>query len=178
MKKKDLITNQINRKLKEIDHSAETYIKKQEYLKNYLKDIYGTSENTSLQNIIERKAYLQSQSEGQSTILWTISLAIIAWLALEGGKILGSCFFEECSSWPQIIPIIIAPFWALLICIPVSGWLGKIGTKYREYNLIDFELDIINVILEEHLHYKQTVNDIIESRCKIAATPKDQNDET
>lgn len=179
MKGKKSITNQIGKKLKEIDRSDATYTQKQESLKKLLSDIYSNAENVSLQDIIKRKAYLQSRLDSQNTILGTSGLAIIVWLVLEGGRALGLCFFEDYSnSFSQIIPILIAPFWALLVCWPISHWLGRVDTKYREYNLIDFELDIINAILEEHLHYKQAVNDIIKSRCKIAATPKDQNDET
>lgn len=169
MKKRKLITNKIYKKLKELDRSTATDMKKQDDLKKFLQDIYGTPGELSVQDMIDRKVYLQSMLDSQNYILSTIGLAIIVWLALEGGKQLGLSLVGN-SSFHDFFAILIAPFWALLICWPASHWLARTDTKYRKYNLIDFELEIIDSILEKELHYEQIKDDIIKSRFQQTMT--------
>ena len=157
----DDITYEINRKLKYIHDSDMSYKKKQYELKRFLKEIY---KKYDVEDVVERKLYLQSKLDSQNSIFGTIALAIIVWLALEAVKLVVTYFLTDSGSVADLLPVVIAPFFAMLIGYAVSHWLGRHDTKYRKYNLIDFELDIINEVLEKNFHYRKTIQNIINTR--------------
>ena len=162
----DKITDDIHKKLKKIEKDANTYAERQEQLRVCLKKIYGDMSSYSVEDIIRRKAYLESKLDSENSILANEGMAIFTWLALEGGKQCLLAASTKSFDWSQFFFTMLTPFLALIPCKPIAVYLGKVDTKYRKYNLIDFELKIINRILEKEYNYDGIVDDILISRCR------------
>lgn len=162
----DKITDNIHKKLKKIEKDANTYAERQEQLRVCLKKIYGDMSNYSVEDIIERKAYLESKLDSENSIFANAGTAIFTWLALEGGK--QFCFAATTGDYrfANLFLVIIPPFLAVIPMKGIAIYMGKTDTKYRKYNLIDFELRIINEILEKEYNYNGIVEDILISRCR------------
>lgn len=152
--------------LKGLKKRANTYTEEQKQLQVCLKKIYGDMSNYSVEDIIKRKAYLESKLDSENSILENTGLAIFVWLALEGGKQCLLAALTKSFDWSQLVVTVLAPFLALIFCIPIVISFGRVDTKYRKYNLIDFELKIINKILETEYNYDVIVEDILISRCR------------
>lgn len=161
MRRKHYITKKVEEKLEEIEKLHITYEEKQGNLKELLKKTYGIAEEYSIQDIIERKLYLESMLEKESSILIGAFISIMIGLVTKiveivwkPNQLLGIAGFGL-----QAIVVI-------LMMYIIAKLLGVIDTKYRKYNLIDFELKIINKILETEYNYDGIVEDILISRCR------------
>lgn len=169
----DDITYEINRRLKYIHDSDISYEKKQDELQGFLVEIY---KKYDIQAIIKRKLYLQSKLDTQNSIWVNTGLAIIVWLALELMKKVAVFFLTDSSEMTDFLPVVITSFSAMLFCDFISHKLGRHDTKYRKYDLIDFELKIINEIIENNFHYNRITQDIINDRFKRLKLDPDMND--
>lgn len=167
----------IGKKIKELSKHTTSYTKKQKELRDYLKEIYGTADEYSIQDILERKAVLQSKLDSENSILMTTGLAVIVWLALEAFK-LSILYYEDLATLQTFWATVIAAFLAVIACAVVSCFMGRVDTKYRKYNLTDFELRIIDAILEEKFHYQDTITDIVNTRFKQQTAPSNGNKES
>lgn len=150
------ITSEINRKLRNIDRSDKTYKDKQKELLSFLKQIYGNSGEYSIQDIVHRKAYLQSKLDSQNSVFAAAGSAVVTWLILE--------VFTNTASIANVVVSFVAAVFAVIFYDPVSRFLGRVDTKYRKYNLIDFELSIINDILDNEYPYENARKEIINTR--------------
>lgn len=158
--RKEKITTIVNKKLKKIQKKRYSYTEKQEQLKICLTKIYSDSNAYSIQDIIQRKIYLQTKLDNQNSTKGNMGLAIIVWLALEGSKQLLLVYTTVNFDRNSFFITMMVPFFALGFCSCSSYYLGRVDRNYRTYNLIDFELSIINSILEKHFHYLKTIDDI------------------
>lgn len=158
------ITSEINRKLRNIDRSDKTYKEKQKELLSFLKQIYGNSGEYSIQDIVHRKAYLQSKLDSQNSVFVAAGLAIITWLILEIFIQIFQYASSDIASPPNIAAHGSAAVIAVLLFWGFSRFLGRVDTKYRKYNLIDFELSIINDILDNEYPYENARKEIINTR--------------
>ena len=154
-----------------------SYTKKQEELRGCLKEIYGTADEYSIQDIVKRKAYLQSRLDSENSIMMTTGLAIIVWLALEAFK-LSVLYYEDLATSQTFWATLIAAFLAVISCAIVSCFMGRVDTTYLNYNLIDFELRIIDAILEEKFHYQDAITDIVNTRFNKQTVPSNGNKES
>lgn len=152
--------------LKGLKKRANTYTEEQKQLQVCLKKIYGDMSNYSVEDIIKRKAYLESKLDSENSIFANAGMAIITWFLLESGK--QFCFAATTDDYrfANLFLVIIPPFLAVIPMKGIAIYMGKTDTKYRKYNLIDFELRIINEILEKEYNYNGIVEDILISRCR------------
>ncbi len=169
--RKKKITLAINKKLKKIHKKRCSYIEKQEEIKILLKNIYLDSNKYSIEDITQRKIYLQTKLDNQSATMSAMGLSIIVWFALElSRQALLAYASVDVDINSFVIPIFL-PFFALGFCSWSSYYLGRLDKMYRIHNLIDFELAIIDSILEQHFSYSKIVNDIISSYADTLRSP-------
>lgn len=163
------ISNNLYRKLREIDKSCDTFSDRYCHMKDILLSFYGDSSKYSIDDIMQRKIYLETEMENKSTCFSSLAISFFVWGLCEYIADLPRISFTSLYDfWNQVWTIlqqnIVPAIFLIFLSIVVAKVLCRQDTLYRKYNLIDFELKIINRILEKEYNYDGVVEDILISR--------------
>lgn len=183
--KKDKITKHINGELKKLNKKKLEFNEKQDEIYNLLIKIYGKNGKNIKRNInyncddfVKRKSYIQTCLDTENSILGALGLGVISWFSTETiYEAITQIYNGEYKCFG-----IMKPFVAAIICLIISqvaSWyLGRWDRLYRKYNLIDFELNIIDSILEKESNYTVNVENIVESHFSTIRESEQNSNET
>lgn len=163
-KKDGKISNRVYIELKNFDkhNRASTFTEKQSFVKKMLSNIYRDGNNYSLDDILERKIYLETKLDNKDQMLSSLALTFFTWCfceyAIELIKNLSTPLTELIR---ELSPILIVATALILISYWITKFLCRQDTLYRKYNLHELELQIINAIIQKEYNYKNFVDSIV-----------------
>lgn len=164
-KKDGKIANRVYAELKKFDkrNPASTFAEKQSFVKEMLLKIYGDRSNYSLDDILERKKYLETKLDNKDQMLSALALTFFTWCLCEYTIELiqnSSAFLTKLVR--VLIPILFVAIALILASHWIAQFLCRQDTLYRKYNLQELELMIINKIIHEEYNYDNFKDSVVD----------------
>lgn len=171
----DDITKTIDDKIHYIEKNYHTFIERRKQINNFFSDFYSNVENYTYEQLIERKKYIESCKEDVGRIFAnhfrTISITILTFMLTKTILFLFSSFkedfkLEDLQTLEEIfldVKVNIISFILLMFIIILLSYSAVFtGRKYRKYNIIQLEIDIIDSILKTKFKDDECKKNIID----------------
>ena len=162
MLKEDRITKRINKVLKNIKREKLGFNRSYQKIYDEIEQIYNTA---NIEEMIERKNYLENCMDNPYQIFTTLGLAAISWYVIE---IISEMFNSDVKieNIPQYIeyivpklgPILCTAILAILIYIFISIGLTRNIRLYMKFNLKDYEINLIQSTLRKKLTRRRRIS--------------------
>lgn len=161
MLKEDRITKEINKLLQKVEKDSKNTEYKQKVIRIYneLNFIY---EKAKIDEIIERKHYIENCMDNAYSTFVTLALSTISWYFIEIiSEMVNSSIFSGFII--SILKILITAILAISAYVYFSAKISKKSRLYLKFNLKNVELESIDLILKHEFEYQKYINDISEN---------------
>lgn len=154
------ITKQVNRMIKRGEKEKCGFHPRYQTISDEIRQIYQTA---TIEEIVERKHYLEHCIDYPSAIFTNLVLAVISWSLIElfSPLLVG---LELASIYTYAIKIVAIVAFSMIYSFFIAAICTPNDRLYLSYDLKDMELALINAILEHELHNDWTADQIVESR--------------
>lgn len=174
--KKDKITDQVINTAKIIEANEQGFTERKRKLLEKYREIY-LSEDITYEDLIARKSFLMNSRKYFLSIFLTLALGLFVTYAFNALNIVlpTNTFLQIAANFLWVSFMITGSYF---LSEKLSNIIYVSDGRSDRYNTIEFEIKLIDSILEEQFHYEDTITDIVNTRFYKQTVPSNANGET